>query len=74
MVQAMIDITESANQILNIVKAKYNLKDKSDAINLVVKEYEIFLEPELRSEYKQKLAKILKGKHLSRAELEKAVA
>lgn len=34
----------------------------------------MFLDPELRPEYKQKLAKIIKSKHLSRAELEKAVA
>ena len=39
MVQAMIDISEDANQILNIVKAKENLKDKSQAIEKVVLEY-----------------------------------
>ncbi|MBS3133511.1 DUF2683 family protein [Candidatus Woesearchaeota archaeon] len=33
---------------------------------IVVNEYEqSFLEPELRPEYKAKLAKIMKGKHLS---------
>jgi hypothetical protein len=32
------------------------------------------LEPELKPEYKVKLAKILKGKHLSRKEFEKEVA
>ena len=74
MVQAMIDIPEKANRILNIVKAKYGLKDKSEAISLVVQEYEEnFLEPELKPEYKQKLQSILKGKHLSREEFEKAV-
>ncbi|MFH0978340.1 MAG: DUF2683 family protein [Candidatus Woesearchaeota archaeon] len=71
MVQAVIDIDENTNRVLNIVKAKHGLKDKSQAINLVVTEYEeSFLEPELRPEYKNKLAKILKGRHLSRAELE----
>lgn len=74
MVQAMINITEHANQILNIVKAKYGLKDKSEAINIVVTEYEEnFLEPQLRPEYKEKLVKIVKGKHLSRKEFEKEV-
>ena len=64
MVQAMIDIKKEANKVLNIVKAKYGLKDKSEAINLGVKEYEEnFLEPELRPEYKNKLLKIIKGKH-----------
>lgn len=74
MVQAVINIDERANRVLNIVKAKYGLKDKSQAINIVVNEYEEnFLEPELRPEYKTKLAKIMKGKHLSRAAFEKEV-
>jgi len=51
----MIDISENANRVLNIVKAKYGLKDKSEAITLVVKEYEEnYLEPELRPEYIKK--------------------
>ncbi len=74
MVQAMINITEHANQVLSIVKAKYGLKDKSEAINIVVTEYEeTLLEPQLRPEYKEKLVKIVKGKHLSRKEFEKEV-
>lgn len=75
MVQAVININEHANRVLNIVKAKHGLRDKSDAINLVVSEYEEnLLEPELRPEYKQKMVQIMKGKHLSRKELEQAVA
>ena len=67
MVQAVIDINENTNRVLNIVKAKFGLKDKSHAIDLVVSEYEqVSLEPELRPEYKIKLNKIIKGKHLSR--------
>ena len=74
MVQAMININENANRVLNIVKAKNGLKDKSEAINLVVEEYEqSFLEPELRFDYKKKLLNIVKGKHLSRKEFEKMV-
>jgi hypothetical protein len=75
MVQAVIDIDEKTNRVLNIVKAKFGLRDKSQAINLVVNEYEeTSLEPELRPEYKIRLSKIMKGKHLSREELEKEVA
>jgi hypothetical protein len=75
MVQAVINIDENTNRVLNIVKAKFGLRDKSQAINLVVNEYEeTSLEPELRPEYKVKLNKIMKGKHLSREELEKEVA
>lgn len=63
MVQAMIEIPEEANQILNIVKAKHNLKTKSDAISLVVIEYgSRLLEPELKPEYLEKLSKLEKEK------------
>ena len=56
MVQAMIDINEKTNRVLNIVKAKYGLKDKSEAIDVVVSEYEeSFLEPELRPEFIERL-------------------
>jgi len=74
MVQAVINIDENANRVLNIVKAKFGLRDKSEAINLVVNEYEeTSLEPELRPEYKSKLAKIMGGKHFSRGAFEKEV-
>ena len=75
MVQAVINIDEKTNMILNVVKAKFGLKDKSQAINLVVNEYEqTSLEPNLRPEYKVKLDKIVKGKHVSRKDFEKEVA
>ena len=56
MVQAMIQISKDANQVLNIVKARYNLKDKSQAIEKVVLEFgKDLLEPELRPEFIQKM-------------------
>lgn len=58
MVQAMIKISKNTNQILNIVKARFNLKDKSEAIEKVVLGYGgDFLEPELRPEFIQKIQK-----------------
>lgn len=61
MVQAMIEIPEEANQILNIVKARYNLKTKSEAIAKIVIECGgNILEPELRPEYLEKLKRIEK--------------
>jgi len=61
MVQAVIDIPERENRTLNIVKAKYGLKDKSQAIALVVREYEEeMMEPELRPEYVERLKRIQK--------------
>jgi hypothetical protein len=61
MVQAIINISKQANQILNIVKAKHNFKDKSKAIEYVVLEYgEDLLEPELRPEFIEKMKRIEK--------------
>ena len=58
MVQAVITINERENRILNIVKGKYGLKNKSEAINLIINEFEKeFLEPELRPEYVEKMKK-----------------
>jgi hypothetical protein len=63
MVQAIINIKENTNRILNILKAKYGLKDKSQAIDLMAKEYEQeILEPELRPEYIEKAKEIMKEK------------
>ena len=58
MVQAMIEISNEANQILNIVKARHNLKDKSKAIEKVILEYGTeLLEPELKPEFIEKMKK-----------------
>jgi len=54
----MIDISNEANQILNIVKAKHNLRDKSKAIEKVILEYGTeMLEPELKPEFVDKMKK-----------------
>ena len=56
MVKAIVDISESANRILNIVKAKENLRDKSDAINLILNIYgKEMLESELKPEFIKEL-------------------
>ena len=61
MVQAMIEIPKEVNHVLNIVKARFSLKTKSEAIAKVVIEYGAkILEPELRPEYIEKLKKIEK--------------
>lgn len=63
MVQAVINIADQTNRVLNIVKAKYGLKDKSQAIEKVVAEFESsLLEPELRPEYVEKIRHIRKGR------------
>ncbi|MBI2042913.1 DUF2683 family protein [Candidatus Pacearchaeota archaeon] len=66
MVKAIIDITDEANRILNILKAKYGLNDKSEAINIMAGKYEEeFLEPQLRPEYIKKAERIIKQKAIS---------
>jgi hypothetical protein len=71
MVQAMVDIPEEVNRILNIVKAKYNLKDKSEAISKVVIDYGIeLLEPELRPEFIEKMKEVAKEKPILVGDLE----
>jgi mannitol/fructose-specific phosphotransferase system IIA component len=58
MVQAIINIDDRTNQILNIIKAKFNLKDKSEAIEMMSQQYEeCVLEPELKPEYVEKMKK-----------------
>lgn len=58
MVKAIVNIDEHANRILNIVKAKENLKDKSEAINLILTLYgKEILESELRPEFIKEVLK-----------------
>ncbi len=63
MVKAIIDIEDHTNRVISIVKAKYGLKDKSEAIDLMAGQYEEeILEPQLRPEYIEKARKIRKQK------------
>jgi Protein of unknown function (DUF2683) len=56
MVKAIVEIDEEANRVINILKAQYGLRDKSQAINKLAKEYrEIVLESEFKPEYIRKL-------------------
>ncbi|MCX6820904.1 MAG: DUF2683 family protein [Candidatus Aenigmarchaeota archaeon] len=66
MVKAIVDIDEDANKVLNHLKAEYGLKDKSQAINVLAKEFKriVRVEPEIRPEYIEKLKKIQNGKHV----------
>lgn len=59
MVSALIKINENTNRVLNMVKAKYGLKDKSEAIEIVVKKFiDIEDEPDLRPEFIEKMRRI----------------
>ncbi len=63
MVQAIINLSENEARVLNIVKGKFGLKNKSEAVSLVIDKFEEqILEPELRPEYAEKLQKLEKEK------------
>ena len=65
MVQALIELDNNTNRVLNIVKAKFGLKDKGEAIQYVVSEYiEFENEPELRPEFIKKMEEIKKQKSI----------
>ena len=52
MVKAMVDLSERESRIVNVVKAKFGLKDKSQALSLILRRYEeCELEPQLRPEF-----------------------
>lgn len=54
--KALIDLPVEINQVLNIVKAQYNLRNKAEAITKVVGLYmEEHMEPELRPQFVQKI-------------------
>ena len=62
MVKAIIDIDQHTNQVLNIVKAQYGLRDKSEAIEAVVKLFEEeLLGIQLRPGYLSKIGRRDKG-------------
>jgi len=64
MVQSIIDIGVNEDRVLNIVKAQHGLKNKSQAVAMVLNIYQdSFLESELRPEYTKKLKKINEEKH-----------
>jgi hypothetical protein len=61
MVKAIVDLDKEANRILNILKAKYGLRDKSEAISRMAREFkELVLEAEIRPEYMRRWRKIQK--------------
>ena len=54
--KALIDLPIEINQTLNIIKAQHNLKNKAEAITLVVQKYsDDNLEPELRPDFVKKI-------------------
>ena len=64
MVQATIHISDDTDHIINIVKARHKLKDKSAAIDFIVAQYGAeMLEPELKPEFIEEMQQRMKGEH-----------
>jgi hypothetical protein len=62
MVKNIIDLGERESRVINIVKAKYGLKDKSQALSVIIKRYEESeLEPQLRPEFVKEIDETLKN-------------
>ncbi|MBN1390761.1 MAG: DUF2683 family protein [Candidatus Thermoplasmatota archaeon] len=65
MVQAFVTINEHTNRVLNIIKAQYGLRNKSEAIEVMAVKYEEdILEPELKPSYVEKIERIEKQKNI----------
>jgi hypothetical protein len=62
MVKNVIDLGERESRIINIVKAKFGLKDKSQALSLIIKRYEeCELEPQFRPEFVEEVQRVAKS-------------
>lgn len=63
MPKAVVELSEHANRVVNVVKARDGLKGKSAAIERIVEEYEEkVLDPSLRPEFVEDLQRIRKGR------------
>lgn len=59
MVDARVKLSKYSNRVIGVVKAKYDLNDKSDALNKFIELYgENEVEPEVKEEYVKKILKI----------------
>lgn len=73
MVKLMADLGDREDRILTIVKGKYGLKTKNEAVIRIIDAYgDELLEPELRPEMIQELKRMEKQKHkFKRIDLDK---
>jgi len=62
LVTALLNLSENANRVLNTIKVKYQLKDKSQAVECLVDKYiDDSEDPELRPEFIKAVQKASKG-------------
>ncbi len=73
-VQIVVNLTEKANKAVGIVKATYGLKNKAEAVDLIVEKYaEEILEPELKQEYIERIKKAEKGEFVKVKDFKKLI-
>lgn len=71
LIDARVKLTDYTNRVLGVIKAKYNLIDKSEALNKFVEIYGVSeVEPEIDSKYLEKISK-LESEHLKKYGLKK---
>lgn len=71
MIDARVKLNNYTNRVLGVIKAKYDLKDKTQALNKFVEIYGVNeVEPEIDSKYLDKLDVIEKN-HLNKKKLTK---
>jgi len=66
MISARVELDDYANKVLGIIKIKFGLRDKSEALNKFIQLYgEEIMEKQVSEEYTKKVIKIAKN-HLSK--------
>jgi len=64
-VTALLNLSENTNRALSILKAKYQLRDKSQAVEYLVNKYiEDSRDPELKPEFLEELKRAEKEKSI----------
>ncbi|MFG1530278.1 MAG: antitoxin [Thermoplasmata archaeon] len=62
MPKAVVDLSEHANRIVNVVKARDGLRGKNEAIEAIVAAYEErILDPALQPEFVESLQRVRRG-------------
>jgi uncharacterized protein Veg len=65
MVKNIINISEREDRIVNLIKAKFGLKNKNQAIGLIIQTYaQNFLEPSLRQMEKPQRKRAIQASNL----------
>ena len=71
MVQSLVNLNEHETRVLDIVKGLYGVKNRSDAVKIVIQKFEDeILEPNLRPDYALEIEKIDNGKFREYANIE----